>query len=100
MYTQFSRGRLWVFSKLNRNVIYGAYSDILSKDGTSHMNARATLSNGRTIKGNGGGAVVIRVTQDKFEVVLEVSKCVRSTKKVAALFCNGTSNTIKNCMHS
>jgi hypothetical protein len=28
--------------------------------------------------------LVVRVTQDKFEVVLEVSKCVRSTKTVAA----------------
>jgi hypothetical protein len=31
--------------------------DILSKDGASHMNARATLSNGRTLKENGGGTV-------------------------------------------
>jgi hypothetical protein len=48
------------------------------------MNARATLANGRTIKGNGGGVIVVRVTRDKFQVVLEVSKCVRSTKKVTA----------------
>jgi hypothetical protein len=30
--------------------MYGVYCDILSKDGASHMNARATLSNGRTVK--------------------------------------------------
>jgi hypothetical protein len=28
------------------------------------MNARATLSNGRTVKENGGGTVVFRVKQD------------------------------------
>jgi hypothetical protein len=33
--------------------------DILSKDGASHMNARATLSNGRTVKEHGGETVCI-----------------------------------------
>jgi hypothetical protein len=36
----------------------GVYCDVLSKDGASHMNARATSSNDRTVKENGGGAVV------------------------------------------
>jgi hypothetical protein len=36
------------------------------------MNARATLSNGRIVKENGGGKVVVRATQDNFEVVLEI----------------------------
>jgi hypothetical protein len=36
------------------------------------MNARATLSNGRTVKENGGGTVVFRATQDNFEAVLEI----------------------------
>jgi hypothetical protein len=35
------------------------------------MNARATLSNGRTVKENGGGKVVV---QDHSEVALEVLK--------------------------
>jgi hypothetical protein len=54
MYTQFNRGYLWIFSKLNPNIMYGVYCDNLSKDGASHMNARATLSNDRTVKLNGG----------------------------------------------
>jgi hypothetical protein len=37
----------------------GLCCDIPSRDGASHVNARATLSNGRTIKENGGGKVHI-----------------------------------------
>jgi hypothetical protein len=37
------------------NIMY----DILSKDGASYTNAIATLSNGRIIKINGGGTVVV-----------------------------------------
>jgi hypothetical protein len=48
------------------------YCDILSKDNANHMNARATLSNGKTVKINGGGAVVLRATHDNFEVVLKI----------------------------
>jgi hypothetical protein len=36
------------------------------------MDARVTLSNGRTIKENGGGTVVFRGKQVNFEVVLEI----------------------------
>jgi hypothetical protein len=36
------------------------------------MNASATLSNGRTVKGNGGGTVAVRTTQDNFEALLEI----------------------------
>jgi hypothetical protein len=36
------------------------------------MNARVTLLNGRTVKENGDGMVVIQATQDDFEVVLEI----------------------------
>jgi hypothetical protein len=36
------------------------------------MNARATLSNCRTVKENGGGTVVFRATQDIFEVALKI----------------------------
>jgi hypothetical protein len=36
------------------------------------MNARATLSNGRTVEENGGGTVVVGATQENFEVVLEI----------------------------
>jgi hypothetical protein len=43
MYTYFNRGYLW-------NLIYGVYCDILSKNDYSHMNARGTLSNDRTVK--------------------------------------------------
>jgi hypothetical protein len=39
--------------------MYGMQCDILSKDGASHMHARATLSNGRKVKENGGGRVCI-----------------------------------------
>jgi hypothetical protein len=35
------------------------------------MNIRAILLNGRTVKENGGGKVVLRATQGNFEVVLE-----------------------------
>jgi hypothetical protein len=40
----------------------------------SHVSARATLSNGRTVKQNGGGTVVFRATQDirNFEMVFEI----------------------------
>jgi hypothetical protein len=31
-------------------VIYGVYCDIPSKGGASYMNAKATLSNGKTVK--------------------------------------------------
>jgi hypothetical protein len=58
IYTHFHRGYLRIFSKLNQNIICGVYCDVVSKDGTSHMNARATLSNGRTVGENGGGTVV------------------------------------------
>jgi hypothetical protein len=34
--------------------MYGVYCDVSSKDGASHMNARATLSYDGTVKGNGG----------------------------------------------
>jgi hypothetical protein len=33
------------------------------------------MQNGRTFKENGGGTVVVRATQDNFEVVLEM--CVK-----------------------
>jgi hypothetical protein len=46
----FNRGYLWTFSKLNRNVLYSVQCDSLSKDDASHMNTRATLPNGRTVK--------------------------------------------------
>jgi hypothetical protein len=36
------------------------------------MNARATLSNGRTVKEIGKGTVVIRAKQDDSEVVMEI----------------------------
>jgi hypothetical protein len=36
------------------------------------MNARATLSNGKTVKENGSGTVVVRAVQDNFEVLLEI----------------------------
>jgi hypothetical protein len=42
--------------------MYGVYCDILSKDGASHMNARATLLNGRTVKANGSAMVVVSAT--------------------------------------
>jgi hypothetical protein len=52
--------------------MYGAYCDIISKDGDSHMNARATLSNCRTVKENGDGTIVVQAMQDNFEVALEI----------------------------
>jgi hypothetical protein len=52
--------------------MYGLWWDILSTDGASHMNARATLSNERTVKENGSGVVVIRGMQDNFEVVFRI----------------------------
>jgi hypothetical protein len=85
---------------LNRNIIYGGQCDILSKDGVSHMNARATLSNGMTVEQNGGGTVVTGGTQENFDVVQEILKCGRSTVTVAACICNGTSNLINNSTHS
>jgi hypothetical protein len=36
------------------------------------MNATATLSNGWSTKENVGGTVVVRATQDNFQVVLEI----------------------------
>jgi hypothetical protein len=36
------------------------------------MNVRPTLSNGRAVKGNGSGTVIVRATQDNFEAVLEI----------------------------
>jgi hypothetical protein len=39
------------------------------------MNARAILSNSKTIE-DGSGMVVVRTTQDNFEVVLEILKCM------------------------
>jgi hypothetical protein len=48
------------------------------------MNARATLSKSKPVKENGGGTVVVRATQDNFEVVLEILKCVRSTNTAVA----------------
>jgi hypothetical protein len=53
MYTHFDRCYLQTFSKLNRNVMYSVYCDILSKDGASHVNARVTLSNDRRVTENG-----------------------------------------------
>jgi hypothetical protein len=63
------------------------------------MSATATLSNGRTVKENGGGKVVVLAVQNNFEVVLEIWKCMQSTKTVVSLICNGPSNTINNFMH-
>lgn len=48
------------------------------------MNAWATLLNGRTIKENGGGTAVVQATQDNSEAVLEIWKCVWSTKTLVA----------------
>jgi hypothetical protein len=45
---------------------------MLSKDGVGHMNDSAILSNGRTVKGNGGRTVVVRATKDRFEGALEI----------------------------
>jgi hypothetical protein len=41
------------------NVMDNMSRDILSNDGASHMEARATLLNDRTIKGNDGGRMCI-----------------------------------------
>jgi hypothetical protein len=65
MYTHFNRGYLWAFCKFNLNVMHCVSRDILSKDGASHMNARAA-------KENGGRKAVIRATYDNSEVVLEI----------------------------
>jgi hypothetical protein len=46
--------------------------DIFSRDGASHMNARATSSNGETVKGNGGVTVFARAVEDNFAVILEI----------------------------
>lgn len=43
LHAHFNTGYLLTFPKLNQNIMYGVYCDILSKDGASHMNARATL---------------------------------------------------------
>jgi hypothetical protein len=37
-----------------------------------HVNARAALSNGRTVKENGSRMVVVQAMQDNFEVVLVI----------------------------
>jgi hypothetical protein len=37
--------------------MHAVLCDIPSKNGASHMNARATISNGRMVKENGGGTV-------------------------------------------
>jgi hypothetical protein len=52
--------------------MYDVQCDILSKGNAGHMNARAALSNGREVKENGGGTVVLRATEDNFEVALEI----------------------------
>jgi hypothetical protein len=36
------------------------------------MNVSGTLSNDRTVKENGGGTVVVRASQDNFEVIMEI----------------------------
>jgi hypothetical protein len=41
----------------------GVQFDILSKDGPSYMNARATVPNDRTVEENGGRTVVFRATE-------------------------------------
>jgi hypothetical protein len=74
--------------------MYGVQCDILSKDGVSHMNARATLSNGRTVKQNGGGTVVVRATQDNFEEVLEILKMCAKYRD------SGRMNLQRNLQHS
>jgi hypothetical protein len=56
--------------------MYGVQCDILSRDADSQMNARTTLSNGMTVKGNGSGTAVVRATQNNFEVILKIRKCV------------------------
>jgi hypothetical protein len=56
---------------------------MLSKDGASLPNATANLPNGRTIKENGGGAVVFRATQEYIEMILRIGKYVRITSRVA-----------------
>jgi hypothetical protein len=53
--------------------MYYVQCNILLKDGANHTNFRATLSNDRTIKKeNGGGTIVVRATQDTFEVIMEI----------------------------
>jgi hypothetical protein len=59
IYTKFIGVYLQVFSKLNRNLIYGVWRDILEIDGAGRMNVRTTSWNGRTVKGNGGRSVCI-----------------------------------------
>jgi hypothetical protein len=46
------------------------------KMGAKDVNARATLSNSRRVKQNGGGVVVVQAIQDNFEMVLENLRCV------------------------
>jgi hypothetical protein len=46
-----------MYSLFNR----GVQCDIFSKDGASHVNTRATLSNERTVKENGGQTVCIQI---------------------------------------
>jgi hypothetical protein len=59
LHTHLNRGDLRIFSRFNQNVMYDVWCDILSKDGASRMNARATLSNSRIFKENIGGTVCI-----------------------------------------
>jgi hypothetical protein len=87
---------LQTFPKLNQNVIYSGYCDVLSDDDSSYVNARVTLQNERTVIENGGRTVVIWAVQDNFEVVLEIWKCMWSTKIVMDWICNRPSNTINS----
>jgi hypothetical protein len=81
---------LRTFSKRNWNIMYGVYCDILSKYGASHMNARALLIEWQESKRNGGGKAVDRTSHNYSEVQLEIWKCVRNIKRVAAWIRNGT----------
>jgi hypothetical protein len=44
-------------TKLKRNAMSGVWCGILSKDGASYMNARATIIDGRRVKKNGDGTI-------------------------------------------
>jgi hypothetical protein len=60
----------------------------------SHMNARATLSNGRRVKENGGGKVGVRATRDSSEEVLEILEMCAKYKD------NGRENLQRNPKHN
>jgi hypothetical protein len=45
------------------------------------MSVRAILLNGKKVKGNGGGTVVVQATQSNFEVVLGMCKLMRNEKR-------------------